>query len=84
VQPTATLFSKAGCHLCDLAEAMLTQLARTREVEWTKLDIESDPELLARYRYEIPVIRLEDGTELRWPTTLERIRRALRWVRVHR
>src|SRR5688500_17369581 len=64
VPPTAILYGKPGCHLCDLAEAILERLARSGEVDWSKQNIEADPALFARYRYEIPVIMLEDGSEL--------------------
>jgi hypothetical protein len=84
VRPTAILYGKPGCHLCDLAEAILDRLAQNGEVEWTKQDIEADSALFERYRYEIPVIKLEDGTELHWPTTPERVRRALRSVHISR
>jgi hypothetical protein len=81
VPPSAILYGKPGCHLCDLAEAILDRLARTGEVRWAKRNIEADPVVFERYRDEIPVIKLEDGTELPWPTTPERVRRALRSVR---
>ncbi len=79
--PRAVLYSKSDCHLCDLAQEILERLAREGEVSWTRVDIWTDAALLDRYRYEIPVIELADGTLLRWPTTLEQVRRALRAVR---
>jgi glutaredoxin len=56
------LYTKPGCHLCD---EMKDEIRRADCAELYALDevnIETDPELLARYRYEIPVL-LIDGVE---------------------
>ena len=47
------LYSRPGCHLCELAAEMLDRLA----VDWREVDIETDPELDARYGLVIPVVR---------------------------
>lgn len=75
----AILYSKLDCHLCDLAAELLATLSRSGELRWTRVDIQSDPSLSDRFQTEIPVIAIGD-VELRWPTTLERIRRAVEQV----
>lgn len=72
---TAILYGKPDCHLCDEAAAILDSLAG-EGLRWRKVDIEGDPTLFARYRYAIPVIEIEGGPSLEWPTTRERVRRA--------
>ncbi len=57
-----TLYSKAGCHLCDEARAYLEELASTHEVAIDEVDIRRDSLLFERYRYRIPVI-VVNGTE---------------------
>lgn len=57
-----TLYSKAGCHLCDVARAHLEELAATHEIIIDEIDIRRDASLFERYRYRIPVI-VVDGTE---------------------
>jgi glutaredoxin len=57
-----TLYSKAGCHLCDVARAHLEELAATHELIIDEIDIRRDASLFERYRYRIPVI-VVDGTE---------------------
>ena len=50
------LYTKPGCGLC---EEMKEEMSRANCVglyTLEEIDIESDPELLARYRYEIPVL----------------------------
>ena len=73
-----TLYGKLDCHLCEEAEAMLVRVAADLRVAYCKLDIQSSPELFERFRYRIPVIEVAGGETLDWPTTPERIRRAIR------
>ena len=46
------LYTRQGCHLCELAAEMLERLG----ADWRPVDIESDPELDARYGLVIPVV----------------------------
>jgi glutaredoxin len=57
-----TLYSKAGCHLCDEARSYLEELAATHEIIIDEIDIRRDAALFERYRYRIPVI-VVDGAE---------------------
>jgi glutaredoxin len=52
-----TLYSKAGCPLCDEARTYLEEVAETHDdLVIDEVDIRRDPELFERYRYRIPVI----------------------------
>lgn len=57
--PKVTFYTKAGCHLCDEARAILDEIATHIDYELTELDIRTSPELFALYRYRIPVILLD-------------------------
>ena len=59
-----TLYSKAGCHLCDIARAHLEDVAAdtSLDLDIAEIDIRRDPDLFERYRYRIPVI-VVDGVE---------------------
>jgi len=57
------LYSRPGCHLCDemkeeIAKANCAELYTLKEI-----NIENDPVLLARYKFDIPVL-LIDGVEM--------------------
>ena len=54
-----TLYTRAGCHLCEEAEAVLEGLG----IGFARVDIESDDELFKRYLERIPVIAV-DGEEV--------------------
>ena len=75
---TAILYLKPESHLCEAAAAILESLARDEDLQWRRADITRDPSLFARYRYTIPVIEVVGGQTLEWPTTPERVRRAIR------
>ena len=56
------LYSRPGCHLCDVArEAILSQRERLR-FEFSEVDIEADDELELEYGIRIPVVEV-DGEE---------------------
>ena len=56
--PTVKLYTRAGCHLCEEAEALLVQ----HGLRPMLVDIDADPELRARYNECVPVIEI-DGKE---------------------
>ena len=47
-----TLYTRAGCHLCDEAK----QVLRKAHVAFAEVDIDADPDLRARYNEEVPVV----------------------------
>ena len=58
-----TIYSKPGCHLCDRAKEVIDRCRAKVEFAIEIVDISQNPELLERYRDEIPVILL-DGNEI--------------------
>jgi hypothetical protein len=72
-----TLYGKADCHLCDEAASLIERVGAELPIEVQKVDILSSLVLFAQYRYRIPVIEVGGGQLLDWPTTPERLRRAI-------
>ena len=60
---TLTLLSKPGCHLCEDLRALLDELQPAHGFAIEEVDITTDADLFAQYRYEIPVL-LREGVEL--------------------
>ena len=58
-----TIYSKPGCHLCDRAKEVIERCRAKVEFAIEVVDISQNPELLQRYRDDIPVILL-DGNEI--------------------
>ena len=56
------IYSRPGCHLCDEAKASILSAGCNDQFVLEEIDIESDEELLRKYKYDIPVIVI-DGVE---------------------
>jgi glutaredoxin len=53
-----TIYSRPGCHLCEEAKAQIAPLLKEFGARLTEINIDEDPELRARYDYDVPVIFL--------------------------
>ena len=67
------LYTTAGCHLCELAEALLLQAKQQYSLTILATEIGDNDELVARYGTTIPVIEFEDGSQINWPFELDDI-----------
>ena len=56
------IYSRPGCHLCDEAKAAILSAGCSDQFTLEEINIESDEELLRKYKYDIPVIVI-DGRE---------------------
>jgi glutaredoxin len=54
--PVVTIYSRATCHLCDVALETLTSLQSQYEFSIEKIYIDGDADLTARYGEQVPVI----------------------------
>jgi len=55
---TVTLFTRAGCHLCEQAKSDLDSLQENIPHQLVEVDIEKDDALLKAYALEIPVVQV--------------------------
>ncbi len=53
------VYSRQGCHLCDVVKQQLQRLVRHADFRWTEVDIDADPELRRQYNEEVPVIFID-------------------------
>jgi glutaredoxin len=56
MKPQVTLYTRAGCCLCDEAKKVLGEARRRADFDYQELDIDLDPELRRRYHEEVPVV----------------------------
>jgi len=61
-KPHVIIYSRPGCHLCDEAKAAIMSSGCSDQFTLEEVNIESDDELLRKYKYDIPVIAI-DGVE---------------------
>jgi glutaredoxin len=59
---SVVLYSRPGCHLCDVAREAILSLRERLGFEFTEVDIEADDELELEYGIRIPVVEV-DGEE---------------------
>ena len=50
------LYTRPGCHLCEEMKETMISSGCAELYELEEIDIDSDPELFARYQFEIPVL----------------------------
>jgi hypothetical protein len=73
IQPEAAmqkiiLYSTLACHLCEIAEEIVSNRISGTDFLLTKVDIADDLELLKKYGVSIPVLYSEKiNKELFWP-----------------
>ncbi len=72
------LYSKEGCHLCDLAKAALLPLCEKYRIPVEEVDITADPKLIAQYGEEIPVGFLNGEKVFKFRVEPRRLRRLLK------
>jgi glutaredoxin len=64
--PDLIFYTRAGCHLCEDAQAVLRAAHSRRDVVDFALrvvDIDADPDLARRYGVRVPVVAI-DGTDM--------------------
>ena len=73
-----TIYSRPGCHLCEEAKQQIAPLVKEFGARLTEINIEEDPELRARYDYDVPVIFLGARKAAKHRIDLAQFRRQLR------
>jgi glutaredoxin len=59
VKQLVTLYTRAGCCLCEDAKRVIQQARRRAAFDYEEFDIDADPELRRRYNDEVPVIAID-------------------------
>jgi glutaredoxin len=65
------IYSRPGCQLCDEAKQTIIAAGCPDEYTLEEIDIESDPDLLRLYRFDIPVITINSVEVFRHRLTAE-------------
>lgn len=75
-RPRVTVYTRAGCHLCEQAEAVVARVARRADVEL--VDIDTDPVLQQRYTVRVPVVAVDGEEVAEFEVDARALRAALR------
>ena len=73
-----TLITRAGCHLCEVAETRLAELAAELGFGLRLLDVDADRARANEYSERVPVILIDGAEHGYWRLEEDRFRRALR------
>ena len=76
--PRVVIYSRPGCHLCEEAKKVIEASGYREEYTLEEINIESDAELLRRYRYDIPVITINGEEAFRHRVTQAEFRERLK------
>lgn len=72
-----TLYTRAGCHLCEEAKSVIASVASQFGASLHEIDIDADPVLRERYTNDVPVIFVGPRFFAKYRVDAERLRRAL-------
>ena len=77
-QVQVILYSKPGCHLCEVMKKEMVKADCAELYTLREINIESDAELFARYRHDIPVLMIEGVEAFRHRLTADSFRAYLK------
>ena len=58
MKPQVTLYTRAGCCLCDDAKQVIAAARQHADFEYAEIDIDTAPDLVRLYDHEVPVITI--------------------------
>jgi glutaredoxin len=53
------LYSRHGCHLCEVVKETLVRLTHRASFTWREVDIDADENLKQKYTDEVPVVFID-------------------------
>lgn len=71
------VYSRKGCHLCDVVKETLVQVQNDADFQWREVDIDADPELRAKYNDEVPVVFIDGRKAFKYRMEARQFLRAL-------
>jgi glutaredoxin len=56
---TVVVYSRKGCHLCEVVKESLAKLSRRGGFTWNDIDVDSDADLRRQFNDEVPVVFID-------------------------
>ena len=53
------VYSRKGCHLCEVVKESLVKLSRRGGFTWREVDVDTDAQLRREYNDEVPVVFID-------------------------
>jgi glutaredoxin len=73
-----TIYSRPGCHLCEVARAAIASLGDEFEIRIEEVNIDTDPALYDEYKNEIPVVFINGVKAFKYRVDPAELRRKLK------
>jgi glutaredoxin len=64
--PEVVVYSRKGCHLCEIVKETLVKLERRGGFSWREVDVEADDGLRRQYTDELPVVFINGHKAFRY------------------
>ncbi len=58
-QREVVVYSRKGCHLCEIVKESLSKLERRGGFRWREVDVDSDDSLRHQFTDEVPVVFID-------------------------
>ena len=56
---SVVVYSRKGCHLCEVVKESLSKLSRRGGFTWQEIDVDADSELRRQFNDEVPVVFID-------------------------
>jgi len=56
---SVVVYSRKGCHLCEVVKESLSKLSRRGGFNWQEIDVDGDVELRRLFNDEVPVVFID-------------------------
>ena len=77
MSPRVTLYSRAGCHLCEAAREVVARVCADLGESFDEVDVDADGDLADRFGDEVPVTFVDGRQHDFWRVDEARLRAAL-------
>lgn len=71
------VYSRKGCHLCEVVKETLMRLQAHASFNWREVDIDADPQLRQRFDVEVPVVFIDGRKAFKYHMEERQFLRAL-------
>jgi glutaredoxin len=56
---SVVVYSRKGCHLCEVVKESLSKLSRRGGFTWSEIDVDTTAELRRQFNDEVPVVFID-------------------------
>ena len=77
MKPQVTLYTRAGCCLCDDAKRVIAAARQRADFDYAEIDIDADPDLVRLYGHEVPVVTIDRRKAFKYKVNMNNLLKKL-------